>query len=191
MASLISFSMSLAPASLRNRKVIPSAEVRPDLVVMLMTPFAARAPYIDAPAAPFTTSTFSMSCELIEGRPPVRMTPSTMYSGSWERPAALIDVGPRRRTSGAAPGRPLDWLTFTPGTRPASWLSGFTAGTGTSERSTRATANVVAFWAVPSITPVTTMSSSRLTSVWSVTSKICSPGRTISVCVCGRKPIIR
>jgi hypothetical protein len=36
--------MSLAPASLRNRKVIPSAAVRPDLVVMLMTPFAARAP---------------------------------------------------------------------------------------------------------------------------------------------------
>ncbi len=43
-ASLNSFSMSLMPVSERNRKVIPSAAVRPDLVVMLMTPFAARAP---------------------------------------------------------------------------------------------------------------------------------------------------
>src|SRR6476661_5330198 len=48
------------PASLRMLNEIPSREL-PRLVLMLMTPDAAAVPYSVDPAAPFTTSTDSMS----------------------------------------------------------------------------------------------------------------------------------
>jgi len=71
-------SMSLTPASLRRSNFTPSMLRRADFVVMLMTPLPARAPYSDAPAAPFTTSTFSMSLGFKSERLPLMMTPSTM-----------------------------------------------------------------------------------------------------------------
>ncbi len=114
-----------------------------------------------------------------------------MYSGFCPRPSALIDVGPRSITSGDAPGRPLAETTFTPGTWPASWERGFTAGTGRSATFTRPMEKVVEVWGVPSITPVITTSSSRLTSVAIATSKTCSPALMVTVCVWGRNPIIR
>src|SRR5213596_1284966 len=77
-ASPKSRSMSLTPPSLRALNCTPSSARRPDLVVMLMTPLPARAPYSDAPAAPFTTSTLSMSPGLMSGRAPLMITPSTM-----------------------------------------------------------------------------------------------------------------
>ncbi len=122
--------MSLTPASLRTPNLTPSRLRRADLVVMLMTPFPARAPYSDAPAAPSTTSTFSMSRGFKSDRFPLMITPSTMYSGSWPRPDALIDVGPRSSTAGCEPGRPLADTMFAPGTFPCSCVSGFDAATG-------------------------------------------------------------
>src|SRR5947208_164809 len=53
--------MSLTPSSLRTVNVTPSGAPRPLFVVTLMTPLPARAPYNEAPAAPFTTSTRPMS----------------------------------------------------------------------------------------------------------------------------------
>src|SRR5256885_891334 len=75
--------MSLVPTSLRKWNVTPSRARRPDRVVMLITPLAAREPYSEAAAAPFTTSTLSMSSGLMSGSPPLTIMPSTMYSGSW------------------------------------------------------------------------------------------------------------
>src|SRR5258708_3902372 len=133
--------MLLTPDSLRMPNLIPSRLRRADFVVMLMTPFPARAPYSDAPAAPFTTSTFSISLGFKSDRLPLMMTPSTMYSGSWPRPEALIEVGPRSNTAGCEPGRPLADTMFAPGTLPWSWVSGFDAGTGSCDASTRDTEN--------------------------------------------------
>src|SRR5947199_14103 len=122
--------MSLTPASLRISNFTPSRLRRADFVVMLITPLPARAPYSDAPAAPFTTSTLSMSLGFRSGKPPLMITPSTMYNGSWPRPEALIDVGPRSNTDGCAPGRPLADTMFAPGTFPWSCVNGFDAGDG-------------------------------------------------------------
>jgi hypothetical protein len=63
-----------------------------------ITPLAAREPKSVAAAAPLTTSTLSMSAGLMSAMLEPSTTPSTMYSGSWPLPAALIDVGPRRIT---------------------------------------------------------------------------------------------
>ena len=71
-------SMSLIPASLWKVNRMPSSARVPRFVVIVMTPLPARAPYSDAAAAPFTTSTFSMSFGLISGRLPLMITPSTM-----------------------------------------------------------------------------------------------------------------
>ena len=131
---------------------------------MLITPLPARAPYSDAPAAPFTTSTLSMSLGFRSGKPPLMITPSTMYSGSWPRPEALIDVGPRSNTDGCAPGRPLADTMFAPGTFPWSCVNGFDAGTGSWDTSTRDTVNGTLFASVASCVPVTTTASSKLTS---------------------------
>src|SRR3712207_37786 len=106
-----------------------------------MTPAPARDPYSDAAAAPFTISTLSISLALMSpsGFEPCRITPSTMYSGSWPRPVALIDVGPRRITDGVEPGRPLTELIVAPATLPCNCDRGFTPTTGICEESTRAT----------------------------------------------------
>ena len=54
----------------------------------------------------------SMSFGLMSENDPWSMTPSTMNSGCWLRPLALIDVGPRMRIAGAEPGRPLAETMF-------------------------------------------------------------------------------
>src|SRR5881296_3338030 len=66
-ASWISRSMSDRPTSERNRNVAPAAPFRPERVVICTTPLPARAPYRDDAAAPRTTSTRSMSSELMSG----------------------------------------------------------------------------------------------------------------------------
>ena len=85
---------------------------------MLITPLAAREPYSEAAAAPFTTSTLSMSSGLMSGSPPLTIMPSTMYSGSWPRPWPFSDVTPRNTTAGAAPGLPLLDTISAPATFP-------------------------------------------------------------------------
>src|SRR3989442_8258809 len=53
----------------------------PRFVKIWTTPFAASEPYKDEAAAPFTTSTRSMSSELMSDRPCRVIVPSTMSSG--------------------------------------------------------------------------------------------------------------
>ncbi len=183
--------MSLTPASLRTSNFTPSMLRRADLVVMLMTPFPARAPYSEAPAAPFTTSTFSMSLGFRSDRLPLMMMPSTMYSGSWPRPDALIDVGPRSSTAGCEPGRPLADTILAPGTFPCSAVSGFDPATGSCEASTRFTVNGTFTASVASCVPVTTIASRRLTSYPSARSTTCSPDVRVIALLFGLKPIAR
>jgi len=91
-----------------------------------------------------------------------------------------MDVGPRNKTAGCAPGRPLFDTISAPGTFPWSWVRGLAAGTGICERSIRLTANGTLAASVACCTPVTTTASSRFTSVASVKSWVCSPAcRTI------------
>ena len=78
-----------------------------------------------------------------------------------------------------------------PGTRPASIRSGSVDGTGTSAASTVATVNGNRALSVPSITPVTTISSSRLTSAASEKSAVCSPAAMVTGRLLGRYPIAR
>ena len=85
---------------------------------MLITPFAAREPYSEAAAAPLSTSIFSMSSASMSAMLAPRITPSTMYSGSCERPEALMLLGPRSRIDGAEPGRPEPETTVAPATLP-------------------------------------------------------------------------
>ena len=147
-------------------------EVLPVLVVIWITPLPARAPYSDAAAAPFTTSTDSMSSGFRSGRPPLMMMPSTTYSGSCVRPDALMDVGARRMTLGCAPGRPDAATICAPATLPCSCVSGLVAGTGIWSEVTRATVKGVFVCSVAPVTPVTTSSVSRLTSFCSAKSNV-------------------
>ena len=171
--------MSLTPSSLRTVNATPSGAPRPLFVVMFMTPLPARAPYNEAPAAPFTTSTRSMSPELMSGSAPLMMTPSTMYNGSCPRPVALIEVGPRSSTDGCEPGRPL-LDTILAAILPCSWRSGSSPATGIFEASIRVTLNGTLICSVASCTPVTTTSSNRFGSVASVKSCEWSPGVRVS-----------
>ena len=60
---------------------------------------------------------------------PLSRMPSTMTSGPWSRPVALIECAPRSTIDGAVPGRPLAPTTVAPGTLSAidaSALDGFT-----------------------------------------------------------------
>ena len=107
------------------------------------------------------------------------ITPSTMTSGSWLRPDALSDVGPRNKTAACAPGRPL-FPTMFAGIFPCSSRSGSAAGTGSFEASSVVTLNGTLTRSVASCTPVTTTASSRLTSVPSVKSTVCSPARRVT-----------
>lgn len=101
--------------------------VRPDLVVMMMAPFAARDPYNAVAAGPFSTDTFSMSSGLMSPAalpkstaPSVELyalsdvlevvllvmgTPSTTNRAV--PPFMLMDVSPRRVTRIDPPG-PVD-----------------------------------------------------------------------------------
>ena len=57
------------PYSLRTVTAsLPSGSLSPRLVKIWTTPFAALDPYNDDAAAPFTTSTRSMSCGLMSAR---------------------------------------------------------------------------------------------------------------------------
>jgi hypothetical protein len=77
-ASPKSRSMPLCPASVRRWNCTWSSAPRAVLVLMCTTPDAAVAPYKEAPAAPRTISTLSMSEGLMSGSPPTIWTPSTM-----------------------------------------------------------------------------------------------------------------
>src|SRR5688572_23792 len=107
--------MSWTPVSDRTLKRAPCCAVAPDLVVIWMTPFWARAPYVEDAAAPFTTSMLSMSWGLMSFIEPFITMPSTTISGERLR---LIDLAPRRMIEGAVPGRPLGMMTWAPVTFP-------------------------------------------------------------------------
>ena len=74
------------------------------LVVIIMIPFAPRAPYKAVEAASFNTVIDSISFVLIEDKSPSNGTPSTTYNGSVP---ALIEPTPRIRTLADSPGWPL------------------------------------------------------------------------------------
>jgi len=104
----------------------------------------------------------------------------------------LIDFGPRSKTAGALPGRPLVWTIWTPGTLPASCDSTFVApGTGISLWSMWATVNGRFFCSVPAVTPVTTTSASRLTSSFSEKFTDCAPGVMLMRRTVGARPNAR
>src|SRR5437016_10699873 len=87
----------------------------PRLVKICTTPLAAFEPYRDDAAAPFTTSTRSMSSELMSARPKCVIVPSTMINGPGTSVAAhggtvhadgdVRAVAPRSRIVGWPPGR--------------------------------------------------------------------------------------
>src|SRR6266581_9088618 len=119
------------PYSLRTVTTsLPSGTRSPRFVKICTTPFAASEPYSDDAAAPFTTSTRSMSSELMSARPWRVIVPSTMISG----PDTLVDgqgwlvqadllvsaVAERRRMIGSPPGAPLASMSRTPATFPSS-----------------------------------------------------------------------
>src|SRR5437870_13631804 len=93
----------------------------PRLVKICTTPLAAFEPYKDDAAAPFTTSTRSMSSELTSARPWWVIVPSTMISGpdvsleghrvapgrvSAQAEGDVIAVAERSRIGGPPPGAP-------------------------------------------------------------------------------------
>ena len=119
-ASGILRSMSLAPNSARVVKRTPSPLARPLFVVTEITPYPARDPYIEAAAAPFTTSMFSISPGLMSDSDAdaICSTPSTINNGDCERLVASIDCGPRSTIAGVEPGRPEADTMFAPVTLP-------------------------------------------------------------------------
>src|SRR5512133_2480874 len=109
----------------------------PCLVVIRITPFAPREPYIAVAEASLRMSIFAMSLELMKfiglralelpifGRspsavvlPPERGTPSTTIRGSLP---ALTEELPRIRIEELAPGSPLLFVTITPAALP--WIN--------------------------------------------------------------------
>src|SRR6266480_7962643 len=168
----------------------PAASLSPRLVKIWMTPFAALEPYSDDAAAPFTSSTRSMSCELMSARPCRVMVPSTMISG----PDTLVDgqgwlvqadllvsaVADRRRMIGSPPGAPLASISRTPATLPSSDPRADTAGASWSwERSTWLTANGTFLSSVPPAVPVTMTTSRVIGSNLSSKSCVCVPGVSV------------
>ena len=131
-----------------------------------------------------------MSLGLRSGSAPLMMTPSTMYKGSWLRPCALSEVGPRSSTAGCAPGRPLADTMFA-GSLPCSSVNGSAAGTCSFEASIVVTLNGTLIRSVASCTPVTTTASSWLTSVTSEKSWVCSPALNTIGRLVGLWPIVR
>ena len=74
--------------------------VRPDLVVMMMAPFAARDPYNAVAAGPFSTDTFSMSSGLMS---PAALPKSTAYALSDVLEVELLVMGTPSTTNRAVP----------------------------------------------------------------------------------------
>src|SRR5687768_3859751 len=96
--------------------------VLPFLVVTIITPFEARAPYIEAAAASFNTCIDSMSLGFNPPIPPTGI-PSTIYNGA----LSPKDEKPRIFTDDSAPGR-LSWVTVTPATLPCNCPVAFAEG---------------------------------------------------------------
>ena len=179
------------PYSLRTLTTVrPSGILSPRLVKTCTTPFAAFEPYSDDAAAPFTTSTRSMSSELTSARPNRVMVPSTItrgpgtsVDGHWAWPQAdgvVTAVAPRSRRTGSPPGEPPPERTRTPATFPSSAPSADTAGACSScEASTLPTANVSFFFSVASATPVTTTASSVIGSNFRSRSCVWVPGVSV------------
>ena len=122
-----------------------------------MTPFAARDPYSDAPAAPFTTSTLSMSSELRSADElDVRQNHAVDDD---ERRVALVDARRRAQLNADAvarlrrPDRSRRRRFF-----PECAAIAFVGGTGMSSFVTRPTVNGTLVPAVGSTTPVITVS---------------------------------
>ena len=91
---------------------------RPLLVVMMITPLAARLPYNAAEAASFKMDMLSISLEFSSAMFPSKGTPSTTNRGL-EAPDTNVPK-PRTRISGAFPGSPYVLFTCTPGAAPSS-----------------------------------------------------------------------
>jgi hypothetical protein len=164
--------------------------LRPRCVVIWITPFAAREPYSDAAAAPFTISMLSMSMASMSMMLPDRITPSTMYIGSWLRPVALMLVGPRSRIDGAAPGRPEVDTMFAPATLPAIIAAAVGACTGIAAVVRRSTVNGSLARDCSPATPVTTISCMSMTAVCSGRSSwTVSFATTVTVRVTDWKPM--
>ena len=70
---------------------MPEPALRPDLVVIEMTPFAAREPYNDAAAAPSTISTLSISAGLMSASVPPW---SASAVPTWLTPTPLLRITP-------------------------------------------------------------------------------------------------
>src|SRR3989475_7387256 len=113
----IDFGRNDWPYSLRTvTESWPSGMRSPRLVKIWTTPFAASEPYKDEAAAPFTTSTRSMSSELMSERPCRVIVPSTMISGPGTSVAGHVallqadgdvsEVAERSRIAGSPPGMP-------------------------------------------------------------------------------------
>src|SRR2546423_15333606 len=95
----------------------------PRRVKIWTTPLAASEPYRDDAAAPFTTSTWSISCELMSASPCRLIVPSPITSGpDWfvgghgrdaQAPGDVGLVAERSRIPGSGPGGSLPWLTPT------------------------------------------------------------------------------
>src|SRR5206468_2590499 len=127
------------PYSLRTCTTsLPSGTRSPRFVKTWTTPFAASEPYSDDAAAPFTTSTRSMSSELMSARPCRVIVPSTMISGPGASVAGhgcelqaegdVRAVAERSRIVGSPPGAPLELINRAPATFPSSEPSAVTAG---------------------------------------------------------------
>ena len=189
------------PYSLRTVTTsLPSGMRSPRLVKICTTPLAAFEPYRDDAAAPFTTSTRSMSSELMSARPKCVIVPSTMISGPGTSVAAhggtvhadgdVRAVAPRSRIVGWPPGAPLELISRAPATFPSSEPSAETPGACCScEASTLPTANVSFFRSVASATPVTTTASSCIGSNLSWKSWVWVPGVSVICLTPGWKPM--
>src|SRR2546421_12455539 len=105
------------PYSLRTvTESLPSGMRSPRLVKIWTTPFAAFEPYRDDAAAPFTTSTRSMSSALMTARPRCVIVPSTLITApgtplaahgrTVHADGAARAVGPRGRIVAWRPGEP-------------------------------------------------------------------------------------
>ena len=92
----------------------------PDLVVMITTPLAPRAPYRAEEAASLSTLTDSISLLLIALKLPAKGTPSTIMRGLL---LALIEPIPRIRILLLSPGCPVEVEICTPETLPSSALA--------------------------------------------------------------------
>ena len=152
------------------------------MVIICTTPFPAKEPYKEEPAAPFITSIVSISSTAMSLKLPlfILIIPSIMIKGFW---LPLIEVEPLNLISGAEEGLPEDCTILTPEILPRKALAGSPAGT--SSRALDETLPIEKpkfLTGVPIATPVITTSSNKLSadkeiliSDWSDTKTSCAP----------------